>query len=182
MSIYKGDVPMKSKTIAFSVLISVFALTACGGLTTQSPTSTTKPRSESVSASTINNLPVDKTFDIDITRRGTVYVIDPNVDFSHVIIQTNAGIKNFGDVSRESDMRPRGKLVVGTFADVSDYVFADVDKTTAESGNHLCGVFCRCTGVRDCLDMVFVKQECDTNREFFCSEDGSGCTCLAKDQ
>src|SRR5688572_28602523 len=123
--------------VAFGLTVS---LTNCSGT-----------RTETVSAATIAELPPGKTFEIDLTHKGTVYrFADANTDFSRVTIRTAAGVKTFADLLKESNTSLRGGLVLGTPDDMRNHLPTSTGGTT----NFDCGVFCKCNDTADCIDLI----------------------------
>jgi|SRR5688572_20090996 len=172
---------MKPKVLAISVLLVVFGLNACGGTATPTraypPTNTTKAERQSVPASTITDLPVGKTFDVDLTRNGTVYVLDADTDFSRVTIQTGDGVKNFAEVLQAAEVDFRGDIVVGTPNDMRDYLPTEFG---APGGDYDCGsVSCKCNGLINCLDMI-TDDKCQPEGGFSCNPDTGNCFCSPK--
>jgi hypothetical protein len=70
-------------------------------------------RTKTVSAATIGQLPPGKTFEIDLTRGGTIYEFnDASTDFRRVTIRTSAGVKTFADLLKASNTSVRTGLVL----------------------------------------------------------------------
>jgi len=131
-------------------------------------------RTKTVSAATIAELPPGRTFEIDLTRKGTVYKFDDaNTDFSRVMIRTAAGVKTFADLLKESNTSLRGGLVLGTPDDMRNHLTT----STGNATNFDCGVFCKCNDTNDCIDLI-VSGKC--GGEFWCSSDTPSCFCVAK--
>lgn len=156
---------MKPIAIAMSFLVVILSLSACGR---------TKAKSLSVSAATISQLPSGQTYEIDLTKRGTVYAFsDKDTDFSRVTIRTDAGVRTFADLLKASNTSLDRGLIIGTLNDMRDYVPTSGGTTT----NYDCGVICKCDGGQDCINMI-VDGKC-TN-EIWCSSASSSCFCVAK--
>jgi hypothetical protein len=132
-----------------------------------------KARVETVSASTIAALPPGQTFDVDLTRGGTVYQFAGDADFGRVSLRTATGARSFGELLKESNTSVRGGVVLGTPDDMRDH-FPPATGTTT---NFDCGVFCKCNDTVDCLDMI-VQGKC--GGEIWCSSDTPSCFCVAK--
>jgi hypothetical protein len=159
---------MKTKAAAAPVLAVVLllsvSLVGCAGTKT-----------ETVSAATIAALPPGETFEIDLTRQGTIYKFDdPGTDFGRVTLRTAEGVKTFGDLLRESKTSLQGGLVLGTLDDMRD----NLPTSTGGTTNFDCGVFCKCDGTADCVDMI-LQGKCSD--EIWCSSVTPGrCFCVAK--
>jgi hypothetical protein len=156
---------MKPKFLAISVLLVVLGLSACGGA---------KATSVPVSASDIARLPADKTFEIDLTRNGSVYVFDDkDTDFSRVTMHTASGVQTLADLLTMSDMSPEGGLVVGTLDDMGGYLPIQVSATK----KYNCGVACKCDGRAACREM---RQDKACVDKMACNKETGSCTCVAK--
>lgn len=157
---------MKTLTNAALLLVVVLGLSVslinCGGTNTQT-----------VSADTIAKLPLGETLEIDLTNRGTVYNFDDAVDFSRVTIRTSAGVKTFAELLKGANTSARGGLVLGTPDDMRDHL------PTGPSGpvNYDCGVFCKCDGTTDCMDLILAGKCGD---DMWCSSTTNSCFCTAK--
>jgi len=156
------------KTIAIATLLLALVLAASG----QQSRSTT--RIKSVSAATVARLGPGKTYEIDLTRKGTVYRFNAEgTDFSRVTIRTAAGVKTFAELLKMSNTRLKGRIVVGTPADMRNHLPRSRGGTT----HFDCGVFCKCDGTLDCIDLI-VSRRC--GGEIWCSDVTDSCFCVAK--
>jgi hypothetical protein len=158
---------MKTITIAISLLTVVFGLSLmqnrCGSTKTNS-----------VSAATVANLPTGKTYEIDLTRNGTVYRFnDADTDFNRVTIRTAGGVTTFNDLLKMSNTRARGRLLVGTTADLRN---RNLPTSTGDPTNFVCGVICKCDGALDCVSMLG-SGRCQP--EGWCNLDTGSCFCVA---
>jgi len=111
------------------------------------------PKTRTVSAATIARLSPGKTYEIDLTHSGTIYLFDDEgTDFSRVTIRTAAGIQTFGDLLRTSNTSLKGGLLVGTPADMRTHLPASKPVKT----NYKCSaLFCTCNGIVDCTKLIF---------------------------
>jgi hypothetical protein len=154
------------KTIACVTLllaVVLVSLNSCGGT-----------RTETVSAATVAELPPGKSFEIDLTHKGTVYKFDDaRIDFSRVTIRTTTGVKTFADLLKETNTGIKGGLVLGTPGDMRNHLPTSTRGTTRFD----CGVFCKCNDTNDCIDLI-VSGKC--GGEFWCSRDTASCFCVAK--
>jgi hypothetical protein len=158
------------KTITIATLLLAVALSfglmqnKCGGTKTKT-----------VSAAVITKLPPGKSFEIDLTRNGTIYKFDePDTDFSRVTVRTVGGLRIFADLLKESNTSLRRGLVLGTPSDMRNHL------PTSKGGGTIhfdCGVICKCNDTNDCLDLI-LGGNCST--EFWCSRDTESCFCVAK--
>lgn len=155
------------KTLANAALLLVVilglsvSLINCGGTNTQT-----------VSAETIAKLPPGETLEIDLTNKGTVYSFDDKVDFSRVTIRTSAGVRTFADMLKGANTSTRGGLMLGTPDDMRDHLPTGTSGTV----NYDCGVFCKCDGATDCMDMILAGK---CSGDTWCSSTTSSCFCTA---
>lgn len=156
------------KTLANAALLLVIvlglsvSLINCGG---------TNPMA--VTAETIAKLPPGESLEIDLTNRGTVYRLDETVDFSRVTVRTSAGVKTFAELLKGANTNARGGLVLGTPDDMRDHLPTGTGGTV----NFDCGVFCKCDGTTDCMDLILAGKCGD---DMWCSSTTSSCFCTAK--
>ena len=117
-------------------------------------------------------MPPGKTFETDFTKdlfgRSTVYKFnDAGTDFTRVTIRTAAGVKNFGNLLKESNTSLKGALLLGKPGDMRNHLPTSTSPTT----NYDCGsVTCQCEGSDDCADLI-VSGKCDSATwctEFYC--------------
>lgn len=156
---------MKTLAIATSLFAVFLALTysECGGIKTRN-----------ISAATIAKLPPGQTFEIDLTRKGTVYKFkDASTDFSRVAIRTGSGVEIFADLLKASNTIPRGAIVLGTPTDMRSRLVGSTGTT-----NYTCGIFCNCDGADDCTRLL-LDDKCDV-KYFWCDTKTGHCICLAK--
>jgi hypothetical protein len=157
---------MKKIAIATSILAVILGLgvsqNGCGAT-----------KIKTVSPATIATLPPGKTFEIDLTRKGTVYDFNmPGTDFSRVTIRTPEGVKNFADLLKGANTSLRGGVVLGTPDDMRDHL-----PTTTRGTHYDCGVFCKCDDTIDCLNMILDGKCSDV---IWCSKSTDSCFCVAK--
>lgn len=131
-------------------------------------------RTRTISAATIAKLPPGETYEVDLTRNGTLYKFkDEGTNFSRVTIRTAAGVKSFDDLLKLSHS-PRGRLLLGTTADIRSQ---NIAMSTGGTTKFDCGGVCKCNGIRDCVDM-FSSGSCST--ESWCNLDTGNCFCVAR--
>jgi hypothetical protein len=142
------ETPMKMSVLTTSILTLFLGLTLAQSKCNQVKTKT-------VSAQTIANLPPGKTYEIDLTRKGTIYDFkDPNTDFSRVTLRSATDVRTFTELLKMSNATVKKHWVIGNAKDLA--------KTILRSGagggggsNYQCGSFiCSCRGLSDCFDMA----------------------------
>ena len=164
---------MKTLAIATSVLVGVLGLSV-----PQNKTGVTKTKA--VPAASVAKLPPGKTYEIDLTRSGTIYKFDAgNTDFSRVTIRTATGVRNYADLLKMSGMSFRGSLLVGTPADMGNYLsHLPHPKGGTGTPNYDCGaIACKCNGIVDCLKLIFSGSCFDP---LSCNPETGNCFCQAK--
>jgi hypothetical protein len=130
-------------------------------------------KTRTVSATTIGQLPPGKTFEVDLTRGGTVYRFDdPRTDFSRVSVRTSKGVKTLAELLKASNTSVRTGLVLGRPEDMRDHL-----PPTGGTSAYDCGVFCKCTGQADCISLILSGKCSD---DYWCSKDTDNCFCTAK--
>lgn len=132
----------------------------------------------SVAATSITDLPAGQTYDIDLTRGGTIYMFeDPaTTDLSRVMVRTSQGLRPFADVLKASNTDLRGGLLLGRPGDMRDHLPTGSGSGTGTS-NYDCGVFCKCDNPGDCGALI-VSGKCSD--DYWCSSTTSSCFCTAK--
>ena len=127
-----------------------------------------------VSPSTISQLPAGQSFEIDLTRSGTVYKFNgPSIDFGRVSIRTSEGVRNFGETLKATNTSLEGEILLGTPGDMRDYL----PVKTGEAEKADCGpVACKCENKKQCDDMVKNGECTDT----WCSSATGTCYCTPK--
>lgn len=154
-------------TLLIAVFLSLSAfLNGCGENT---------EKTETVSAATISELPPGKTFEVDLTKKGTVYRFnDAGTDFSRVTIRTTAGVKNFGELLKAASTNVGRGVVLGTPDDMRNHL-----PPGAGSGgttNYDCGIQCKCDGTTDCMALILAGKCAE---DLWCSDTGA-CYCTPK--
>jgi len=126
---------------------------------------------KTVSARSISHLGAGKTYQVDLTRKGTVYRFDAeHSNLSRVSIRTAAGAKTFAELLKMSNTPLKGFVLVGRLTDMRSHL-----PVSRGGGEHFdCGVVCRCDGAADCMDMV-INGHCSD--EIWCTE--TFCYCVA---
>jgi len=157
---------MKTINIATSLFVIVLGLNV-------SPNSCGRKKIETVSSATIAKLPPGKTYELDLTRKGTLYRFkDAGTDFSRVTIRTAKGVKNFGDVLRRTNIGLIGGLIIGRPDDMRNHL----GTTTISRNNYDCGaVSCKCDNTIDCINMILDGKCSD---EIWCSDVTPSCFCI----
>lgn len=148
--------------VAITVCLTM-ALAGCGGT-----------RTKNVSAASIAQLPAGTSYEIDLTRKGTVYRFDdPGTDFNRVAVRTAAGVKTLGSLLEASKASARKGVSLGRTDEMRDHLTV----STGGTSNFDCGVFCKCDDTTDCIDLI-LSGKCGI--DFWCSSDTAACFCTAK--
>jgi hypothetical protein len=138
---------MKKIVIATTVLVIAFSFTLA---------QKTNPaaKRKTVSAATVSKLPAGKTYEVDLTRKGTIYDFNSEgTDFNRVTVRTAAGVKTLAELLKQSDSHGKGQLVVGSPADMRGLKLSAA-RMGGGTINFTCsGLFCGCTGEVDCNNM-----------------------------
>jgi hypothetical protein len=137
------------KKIAIAITLLVIAFSFSLGQKTTAPA-----KSRTVSAATIARLPAGKKYEVDLTRKGTIYNFNGDgTDFSRVTVRTTAGVKTMAELLKQSGANVKGNLAVGTPADLRGLKLGP-SRTGGGTVNFTCsGLFCGCTGDVDCNNM-----------------------------
>ena len=124
---------------------------------------------------TVASQPAGKAYTLDLTRRGTIYAVAPDVDRSQLRVRTAKGGLTVAEMIQRSGKKMSGLLRVGTTSDMR------AERSTRHTGggsgglNFECGALaCVCTGDEDCNDM-FESNKCGPIA--VCYPDG--CVCLS---
>ncbi len=138
---------MKKISIAITLLVIAFGLSL--GQKTTAPA-----KRKTVSAATISRLPAGKTYELDLTRKGTIYDFNGEAtDFSRVTVRTAAGLKTMAELLKTSESHGKGQLTVGSPADMRGPKLSP-SRIGGGTTNFTCsGLFCGCTGDVDCNNM-----------------------------
>jgi hypothetical protein len=136
---------MKKIAIAMTLLVITFSFTLA-------QKTTTAAKRKTVSADAIAKLPAGKTYELDLTRKGTIYNFNGDAtDFSRVTVKTAAGVKTMAELLKQSAAKGKGQLVVGMPSDMRGL---KLSPATGGTVNFTCsGLFCGCTGDIDCNNM-----------------------------
>jgi hypothetical protein len=121
-----------------------------------------------------------QTLEIDLTRSGTVYLLEDSVDSSRISVRSAAGVKSLADLLRMSNTSLRGGLVLGTSNDMRDRSTT----STGRTHSYDCGpAVCKCGksdpgpyGLGDCIAMI--EERCIRGDIWWCSE--FHCFCIPK--
>jgi hypothetical protein len=169
--------PVKRSWIVIPLFVAAITLLSLPAFSFQSrdtlPGST---RTVTVSAATIAKLAPGKTYEIDLTRKGTIYKFNvAGTDFKRVTIRTAAGVKTFAELLKVSNTSLSGTLVVGTPADMRNHI----PKTAVAVRQFDCGaISCKCEGFGDCIDLI-LSARCQGGT-FWCNPETGRCFCMAK--
>ena len=129
-------------------------------------------RTRAVSAKTISSMPAGRKYDVDLTRKGTIYNLDAGADYSRVRVRTATGEMSLTDLLKKTGKTTTGKLRIGTTADIRSQKLS-LARIGGGRLNFNCeGILCTCSGDEDCNDM-FTKAACGDIA--VCDERGCWC-------
>lgn len=163
---------MKKIILAVTLLSLAFSFTTAQKNESVGPRKSTIKQVE-VTAKTIAARPASKAYALDLTRKGTIYNLAADVDYSRVRVRTAKGEITMADLLKKSGKSISGKLRVGMTSDIRTQ---KLGLTRARGGtlNFSCGdTACVCTGDDDCNDL-FTTDLCGPIA--VCYPDG--CVCL----
>ena len=126
-----------------------------------------------VSAQTVAARPAGKAYLLDLTRKGTIYSLGSDVDYSRVQVRTSKGEMTMADLLKKTGRTVSGKLRVGMTSDIRTQKLA-LARISGGTLNYNCeGILCTCTGDEDCNNM-FTKEACGD----IAACDERGCWCF----
>lgn len=126
-----------------------------------------------VTARTVAGRPAGKTYPLDLTRKGTIYSLAADVDYSRVQVRTSKGEMTMADLLKKTGRTVSGKLRVGLTSDIRSQKLA-LSRIGGGTLNYNCeGILCSCTGDEDCNNM-FTKEACGD----IAACDERGCWCF----
>ena len=157
---------MKKVTIAITFLVIAFSLSLAQRT---APTARTKV----VSAKTVSGLPAGKKYEVDLTRKGTIYNLAADVDYSRVRVRTAKGEMSMADLLKKTGKTMTGKVRVGMTSDIRSQKLGLARLGGGRLNFNCEGLLCSCSGDDDCNDM-FTTGGCGDIA--VCDE--RGCWCL----
>src|SRR6185503_21350434 len=95
--------------IAFLVIAVSFSLA-------QKTTPTARTRA--VSAKEISGLPAGRKYQMDLTKKGTIYNLPANVDYSRIQVRTAKGEMTLAELLKKTGKTMTGKVRVGMTSDI----------------------------------------------------------------
>lgn len=127
-----------------------------------------------VTGRAITARPAGKSYLLDLTRKGTIYNLAADVDYSRVQVRTSKGEMTMADLLKKTGKTISGKLRVGMTSDIRAQKLALSRIGGGTLNIYNCdGLLCSCSGDDDCNDM-FTKGGCGDIA--VCDE--RGCWCL----
>jgi hypothetical protein len=157
---------MKKVVIAITFLVIAVSFSLAQKTT---PTARTRV----VSAKEISGLPAGRKYQVDLTRKGTIYTLPANVDYSRVQVRTAKGEMTLADLLKKTGKTTTGKLRVGMTSDIRNQKLA-LSRIGGVTLNFNCeGLLCSCSGDDDCNDM-FTRGGCGD----IAACDERGCWCF----
>jgi hypothetical protein len=157
---------MKKVAIAITFLAIAFSFSLAQRT---APTARTKV----VSAKEISGLPAGKKYEVDLTRKGTIYNLPANADYSRVRVRTAKGEMTMAELLKKTGKTMTGKVRVGMTSDIRGQKLA-LSRPGGGTLNYSCeGLLCSCSGDADCNDL-FTTDLCGDIA--VCDE--RGCWCL----
>ena len=152
-------------------------------LTAAQKTGTRAPVKRVVSSRAIKGQPAGKPYVLDLSRKGTIYTLDADVDYSRVRVRTSKGDMTIQDVLTKSGAH--GKLLVGTPSDMVAGGLKTLNMTSRAlsrgSGNRFIGcdgAICICTGDDDCNKMLSPGGDCPEGSYVYCWGSGASAACV----
>jgi hypothetical protein len=131
-----------------------------------------KIKQVSVSSKTMARQPAGKAYSLDLTRKGTIYTLAPDVDYSRVQVRTSKGEMTMAELLTKAGKS--GRVRVGLTSDIRTQKLNLARVSGGGALNFNCeGLLCTCTGDEDCNDM-FTRGGCGDIA--VCDE--RGCACL----
>jgi hypothetical protein len=106
-----------------------------------------------VTARTVAARPASKAYLLDLTRKGTIYNLAANVDYSRLQVRTAKGEMTMADLLKKTGKTVSGKLRVGMTSDIRTLKLG-LARIGGGTLNYSCeGILCSCSGDDDCNDM-----------------------------
>jgi len=126
-----------------------------------------------VTARTVASRPAGKAYSLDLTKKGTIYGLAADVDYSRVQIHTAKGDTTMADLLKKTGRAVSGKLRVGLTSDIKAQKLS-LTRVSGGTLNFNCeGILCSCSGDDDCNDM-FTRGGCGD----IAACDERGCWCF----
>jgi hypothetical protein len=146
-------------------------------------TETRAPVKRVVTSRAIKGQPAGKPYVLDLSRKGTIYTVDADVDYSRLRVRTSKGETSMQDVLTKSGAR--GRLLVGTPSDMVSGGLKTLNMTSRAlsrgSGNRFIGcdgAICICTGDDDCNKMLSPGGDCPEGSHVVCWGSGASAACV----
>jgi len=169
------------KIIATATLLLLglsFSFTAAQKTDTKAPVKRVQ-----VTSRAITRQPTGKLYVLDLSRKGTIYTVDGDVDYSRVRVRTSKGEMRVQDVITKSGAH--GKLLVGTPSDMVANGLKTLNMSSRAlsrgSGNRFIGcdgAICICTGDDDCNKMLSPGGDCPEGSYVYCWGSGASAACV----
>lgn len=157
---------MKKVAIAIAFLVIAVSFSLAQKTT---PTARTK----AVSAKEISGLPAGRKYQMDLTKKGTIYNLPAGVDYSRVQVRTAKGEMTLAELLKKTGKTMTGKVRVGMTSDIRSQKLGLARLGGGRLNFNCEGLLCSCSGDEDCNDM-FVRGGCGDIA--VCDE--RGCWCL----
>ena len=126
-----------------------------------------------VTARTVATRPAGKSYLLDLTRKGTIYNLAGDVDYSRVQVRTSKSELTMADLLKKTGKTVTGKLRIGLTSDIRTQNLG-LARISSGTLNYNCeGILCSCTGDEDCNNM-FTKEACGD----IAACDERGCWCF----
>ncbi|MET0755182.1 MAG: hypothetical protein ABWY31_03575 [Pseudoxanthomonas sp.] len=139
-----------------------------------------RTKTEKVSAAAIAALPAGKSFDVDLTRAGTLYQFETaGTDLSRVSVRTAAGTRTLGELLKATNAEVGSGLLLGRPEDFRENLPPSIKPPAAGTvAQYDCGaVACKCDSTLDCIDLI-LDGKCAG--DFTCSTQTSNCYCTPR--
>lgn len=127
-----------------------------------------------LTAQTISKQPKGKPYALDLTRKGTLYNLAADADYSRVQIHTATGEMALADLVEKSGKN--GRLVIGLITDLRG-IGLKLGSPKVPFKYRCEGLTCKCSGDADCSDM-FAAGVCGDVAS--CDNGNGTCECFKK--
>lgn len=131
----------------------------------------------SVSSKVLASQAAGKPYSLNLTRTGTVYNLDANLDYNRIQVHTAKGNMTMAELVKKSGKEVKGKAVIGMTSDIRAMRIALTRVGGGGRGlGYDCGdLACICSGEDDCIDL-FDTTKCGPIA--VCYPDSGICICI----
>lgn len=171
------------KKINTAIALMVLTILSLGVTAGQKTTTREPIKRTAVTSKDITRQPAGKVYVLDLSRKGTIYTLDADLDYSRLRVRTSKGEMTVQDVITKSGAH--GKLLVGTPGDMVTNGLKTLNMTSRAtsrgSGNRFIGcdgAICICTGDDDCNRMLSPGGDCPEGSYVYCWGSGASAACV----